>query len=954
MRVLQGENMKKCLILLLAFTFLPSLTFSQPFTSDIYGRVTREDGSILPGVAVTLTGKDRVKKTTITSSEGQFIFPKLSPGNYELKFELDGFHSLLQKGTRISAGKNVNINVQMQPSPKKKTRRIAANPQYQAGALTRFLLGNDYRRLWIEPIETEVLDLQTEAGGLKPVMRVGGQQTKGLALIGENGRAYTFRGVDKDPSAVLPPFLVGTIADRVVQDQISAAYPAGPLVAEPIMDAAGILNAKVRLVVMPDDPALGEFRSEFAGLLGTFQEYPTGVSEKYSGFANATEILSHQEMRSRLLSNPTDRTDTRAYLKARLVDVFIGDWDRHRRQWRWAKIPGKDLWQPIPEDRDQAFTRYDGLIPFFARFGLPFILNFGKRYSGINGLTYAGWDVDRYLLPDLEKSDWDAVASDLKKRLTDSVIEAAVKRLPPEYYRLDGNRLESALKSRRNHLLEVAEQFYRHLARKVDIYMTHMAEQAEIVRIDSHTTEISISLLPDEGNQTSPKPYFRRRFHRNETQEIRLYLEGGNDQVVSRGGPHRGITIRVIGFPGPYTVDDSRGGRIIVFDPTGENKVIPGPGTRLHKRQYIPPLKNPNAPWIPPRDWGHQTIPSLWFGGGSDLGVFLGGGFSTTVFGFRRHPFSSRHSIKAGYATKPKTYKFDYDGKYHLLNSEAFINLSAYASGIEILHFYGFGNETSSDQPDDFYKVLQEQYSFNPSLSLPLSVPVVLTLGPTLQYSVTNLGQQPDRLISTLVPAPLGTGHFGQLGIFADLRLDTRNRMRAASKGVFLSVGGRFFPKIWDVESPFGEIHGNASAFFSSSSFPLEPNLALRIGGKHVFGEYPFHEAAFIGGGELTASGSTVRGFRAQRFAGDSAIFGNAELRLRLAEIYLFLPGEMGVFGLSDVGRVFYEGEDSNIWHTAVGGGIWISFLKREYCLSIAVAKCDERTSFYVRAGFVF
>lgn len=946
--------MKKYLILLLAFTFLSSLSYSQYSTSDIYGKVILEDGSLLPGVSITLTGKDRVKREAITSIEGQFIFPKLSPGNYELKFELDGFETLLRKDTRISAGKNVNINVQMQPSSKKKIKRITANPQYRANSLTRILLGNDYRMLWIEPIETEVLDLQTEAGGLMPVMRVGGHQTKGLALKGKNGCAYTFRGVDKDPSVVLPPFLVGTIADRVVQDQISSANPAGPLVAEPIMDAAGILNAKVRLVVMPDDPALGEFRDEFAGLLGTFQEYPTSISKEYSGFANATEILNHQEMRSRLQSSPVDRADTRAYLKARLVDVLIGDWDRHRGQWRWAKIPGKNLWQPIPEDRDQAFTRYDGLIPFFARFGLPFILNFGKRYSGVNGLTFAAWDVDRYLLTDLEKSDWDAVASDLKKRLTDSVIKAAVKHLPPEYYRLDGNRLESALKSRRDHLLEVAEQFYYHLARKVDIYMTDMAEQARIARIDSNTTEISISLLPEEESQTSPKPYFRRRFHHNETREIRLHLVGGNDQVVSRGGPRRGITIRVIGIPSQYTVDDSRGGGIIVYDSSGENKVIPGPGTQLHKREYIPPLKNPNAPWIPPRDWGRHTIPSLWFGGGSDLGAFLGGGFSTTVFGFRRHPFSSRQNVRAGYATKPKTYRFDYQAEYHLVNSEVTINLSAYASGIEILHFFGFGNETSSDQPDDFYKVRQEQYSFNPSLSLPLTVPLYLTLGPVLQYSVTNLGKQQDRFISTLLPAPLGTGRYGQLGVFADLRLDTRNRPRAASKGVFISVGGRFFPKIWDVESPFGSIYGDASIFLSASSFPFEPTLALRVGGKHVFGEYPFHEAAFIGGGGLTASGSNVRGFRAQRFAGDSSLYGNAELRLRLTDIYLFLPGEMGVFGLGDIGRVFYEGENSNTWHTAAGGGIWLSFLKREYCLSVAVAKCDEKTSLYVRAGFVF
>jgi hypothetical protein len=947
--------MKKLFAQFLLIAFLSSPCFSQSSTSDISGKVTLEDGSSLPGVSITLTGKDTVKKTTLTSREGYFIFPGLFPGDYELKFELNGFTTLLRKEIRISTGKNLNIKVQMQPSSTQKTKRVAANKNYRAGFLRRLLLGNDYRKLWIEPIEIEVLDLQTEAGGLSPVMRVGGKQTKGLALRGEDGRAYTFRGVDKDPSAVLPPFLIGTIADRVVQDQISSAYPPGPLVAVPIMKAAGLLTMDVRLVVMPDDPALGKFRNEFAHVLGTFQEYPTPASEKYSGFGGATEILNYQEMWKLLQTHPSDRVDSRAYLRARLVDVLIGDWDRHRRQWRWARIPGKDLWQPIPEDRDQAFTRYDGLIPSVGRFGLPFILNFGKNYSGINGLTFAGWDVDRYILTDLEKSDWDAVASDLKARLTDSIIEKAVKRLPPEYYRLDSSRLETALRNRRDHLLEVAEKFYWHLARKVDIYMTEMAELAKIIRINNSTTEISISLLPAEGSQTPSKPYYRRRFHHSETGEIRLHLVGGDDKVVSRGGPLRGITIRILGAPSQYSVDDSMGGGIIVYDSTGENKVIQGPGTRLDKRVYIPPLINPNAPWIPPRDWGHHTIPALWFGGGPDLGVFLGGGFSTTVFGFRKHPYSSRQSIKAGYATTPKTFRFDYKGEYHLLNSGAFINLSARASGIEILRFYGFGNETPSVTPDDFYKVSQEQYYINPSITLPLSIPASITLGPIFQYSVTNLEQQPDRFISTLQPEPpLGTGKFGQLGVFAAFRYDARDRKRASSQGFLISFEGRYFPELWDVPSPFGSLQGDMSAFLTGSSLPLEPTLALRAGGKHVFGTYPFHEAAFIGGGGLSASGSTIRGFRAQRFAGDSALYGNAELRLRLSNIYLFLPGEIGLFGLGDIGRVFYEGENSKKWHRAIGGGIWLSFLQREYCISIALARSDERTGIYVRAGFAF
>ena len=45
-------------------------------------------------------------------------------------------------------------------------RRVAIGPQYKAGGLHRWLWGDDYRALWTKPIEVEVLDLATFAGGL--------------------------------------------------------------------------------------------------------------------------------------------------------------------------------------------------------------------------------------------------------------------------------------------------------------------------------------------------------------------------------------------------------------------------------------------------------------------------------------------------------------------------------------------------------------------------------------------------------------------------------------------------------------------------------------------------------------------------------------------------------------------------------------------------------------------
>jgi hypothetical protein len=444
------------------------------------------------------------------------------------------------------------------------------------------------------------------------------------------------------------------------------------------------------------------------------------------------------------------------------------------------------------------------------------------------------------------------------------------------------------------------------------------------------------------------EPYYKRRFYDDETQEIRLYLRGGDDFVITRGGPHKNLKIRIIGGPGDDIIDDSDGGGLQVYDAMGIPKLIPGPGSKLNDREYNPP-KVPTAPWLPPRDWGKQTISFPWISYGPDSGLFIGGGFFTQLFAFRKDPYSSRHTFRGGFAFGAKALSISYHGEFRSENSQVYTSLEARASGLEIFRFYGFGNETTSNKDDDFYKIQLRRYYLDLSFHLPLASSLSLSLGPIIKYSTTNMSQ--DNFISII--RPYGAGKFGQIGVHGRLSFDTRNNKSAATHGTHIFLDGKYFPALWDVESDFGYIRIESSIFLTGSSIPLQPTLALRAGGEHVFGKYPFHEAAFIGGGGLAHSGSTVRGFFAQRFAGDSAVYGNAELRIRLSDIYLLLPGEMGLFVLGDIGRVYIGGENSKKWHRAFGGGVWISFLDRKNTLSIALANSDERLGIYVTGGFL-
>ncbi|HEV8255023.1 MAG TPA: hypothetical protein VGQ78_09715 [Vicinamibacteria bacterium] len=810
------------------------------------------------------------------------------------------------------------------------TETVVAGPQYRASGFHRFLFGDDYRDLWTTPIAVERLDLRSFAGGLKPVRRVGGQETKGLALHGADGRDYTFRSIDKDPGGVLPPDLQDTIAERIVRDQIAASHPAAPVVADRLLEAAGVLHSEHRLVVMPDDPALGEFRPVFAGLVGTIEVYPRPVSPENPGFAGATRILNHKDMYELLQASPADRVDARAFLTARLMDVLMGDWDRHRDQWRWAKIPGREGWQPIPEDRDMAFARFDGVVLALGRGRQPRFVEFRREYPSIVGLTWNGWEQDRQLLAELERPVWEETAAALKGRITDAVVDEAVRRMPAEYYRLNGARLAAALKSRRDQLPAEAMRFYRLLAAKVEVHGTDQAETVTAERLPGGDLDVRI------------EPYFHRRFRRGETREVRLYLHGGEDRVSTRGrgGP---IRLRVIGGDGNDVVDDSAGGHTRISDSSGQNRVITGPGTRLDTRPYVPPPPNPRAPWIPPRDWGHRILFAPWLGGGPEVGAFLGGGLQIDRYGFRQHPYASHQLIRAGYATAAKAFRVEYEGEFRRANRDLVSSLSARASGIDVLRFYGFGNETSSSGPDSFFRVKQQQYAVFPALSFPLGGPVRLSLGPTVKYADTKL--ESGRFITSA--RPYGVGTFGEAGATARLRVDTRDVPAAARHGALFETTGTFYPAVWDVKSAFGELHADTAGYLSAGG-ALQPTLALRAGGKRVWGTYPFHEAAFVGGG------NSVRGFRAQRFAGDSAAWGNAELRLFLTKFFLVLPGELGVFGLGDGGRVWLAGESSDRWHTAVGGGVWFAFLNRANTVTVTVARSDERTGVYVRGGFAF
>src|SRR5437899_3756322 len=439
------------------------------------------------------------------------------------------------------------------PSPAVR-QTVVAGAHYRAGWLHRLLLGAHYRDLWTTPIEVDVLDLSRFAGGVTPQSCGGRRQTKSLRLHGADGREYVVRSVDKDPTLALPPELRATFARDLIQDQISSAHPGGPLVVAPLLDAAGVLHAGPGVVRLPDDPRLAGFDCVRPGFrLGMIEERPTEPPDNDVGFAGAVELAGTKKLFEHLENSSRHRIDSRAFLAARLMDVLIGDWDRHQDQWRWARFDsaGVHWWRPIPRDRDQAFARLDGVLVWLTGFYWPQLIGFGDDYPSIWRLPFAGSVPDRRLLVDLERPVWDSVAKVLQARLPDSVIEAAVRRLPPAYYAKNGAALSRALRRRRGHLLQITDRYYALLAGVVEIHATDEADVAEVERLAGG--RVTVRLSPRPGGE----PYYRRRFDRRETEEVRLFLHGGDDRLVVRGSDGSGPLVRVVAGGGDAALVDS-------------------------------------------------------------------------------------------------------------------------------------------------------------------------------------------------------------------------------------------------------------------------------------------------------------------------------------------------------------------------------------------------------------
>lgn len=844
---------------------------------------------------------------------------------------------------------------------------VIPGPEYEAGKLHRLIFGDHWRDLWTEPVKVPVLDLDNFAGGLKPYEIGGGLQTLSLKFYGADGQRWKFRSINKDPSKLLPEEFHKTFVESVLHDQTSSANPFAAIVASELLNAVGIMQAVPEMYVMPDDPKLGEYRDIFACMLGTIEVHPDEAGQYGKGFVDTEKIKGTFKLLEDLEEKRNDKVDPVEFLKARLMDVLIGDWDRHADQWRWAKFEeGRwDWWRPIPRDRDQAFAKYDGLGPKVFEYLVPQLTSFNYDYPDIEDLTWNGRHIDKRFLTELSKVRWDSVTVFIQNKITDSVIVSAVKKLPEEHFKIGGKELINKLMHRRDKLSDISQMYYKLVNKVAYVYGTHKEDFILVDRIDDSLTSVEIYEYEDEWDVYHGVPYFSKVFENDITKEIRIYMLDDADKAVVKGSVNCSPLVRIIGGKGKDIFIDSskvRGYFLTVTPiPDSENKtffyddedntiVYEGAGTKYDNSIFEERTEDIVEKFEPSQiSYGHNWLVLPLGGYSTENGIKLGASLNLFSYDFRKAPYEYRQQVNFLYASKPNSYSIEYVGKFPNLVRNIDFDLRAAKSELDFTRYYGFGNEAPFDeelQDNDYYRLEQEYITIHPQVKIHLNGKTSLLLGAFYEFHESYLNS--PSLLNMFRYSDFGTGAIHSFGLNAGFRIDKRDNIIMPRKGFLFELKGRYYFPGADIEDDYFK-SGFDIRTYSSFKLFSQSTLMLRAGGGKVMGgKYPFYDAVFLGGE------NNLRGFSSERFSGDASIFTQAVLRSNLTELKIIIKGKFGIDLFAETGRVFTENSNSKKWHNSIGGGFWISYLEDTLIVSLSAAFAPDEKNFYLDTATAF
>ncbi|MGZ8558945.1 MAG: BamA/TamA family outer membrane protein [Chitinophagaceae bacterium] len=793
---------------------------------------------------------------------------------------------------------------------------VQVHPSYnKTGKLRRIFFGENYRKEWAAATKLPVIRLSKIHGGLIPLQRGGGMQSKSLRLADKKGREWIIRSVEKSPDALLPEGFRQTFARDLLDDATSAQHPFSALVVPPIANSAGLPYASPVIGVIAPDKNLDLHERTFSNMVVLMEERePLGTSDNTA------------KMKKELLQDNDNSIDAKEFLNARMLDMLLGDWDRHEDQWRWKdNSKGKNKkYTGVPRDRDQVFHLTQGIIPRFASsdYILPTLRNFDYDIEDVKWVLFKTRFVNAYPEFQISHDAWKKQAEQFKQAITDSVLETALKRLPQTAYDLRHDVLFKKLKSRRDKIPSAMDKYYRFIQKIADIQTSNKNEWVQITDAPNGGLNIRISKLNKEAEVK--EELMNKTYDPALTKEIRLYIRNGHDSVVLNNKAS-GIKLRIIGGNDKkyYQIISSKN-QVNIYDKQN-GSTFDGDTSQIKKHISNDSMHTVFVPVNLYNVWMPLTLIGL----NLDDGFILGTGFKfIKQEGFRKFPYVATHQLLAAYSFSTGAYRIRYNGEWIQALGKADFILQAVANAPNnTINFFGRGNETVFNKTGDyksFYRTRFSTYQFHPAFRWRYNNASAISIGPSLYYYAFDEDENDGRfitntsLIGSYDSSTIEKDKF-HLGIAMHYTRDTRNNKIVTQWGSLINIRLQVYEGIGKYAKSFAQLIPEI-ALYKSLAKRSSLVLAERIGGVVGFGQAAFYQSAFIGGHE------NLYGYRQYRFAGRHSVYNNLELRIKLADIASYIvPGQFGITGFWDIGRVWEKNDSSGKWHNGTGAGIYFA-----------------------------
>jgi hypothetical protein len=826
--------------------------------------------------------------------------------------------------------------------------KIAVEPDYNKVSKTHeFFLGENYRKLWAAPVKLPMFHISTEKGGLKILQRGGGKQTKSLRLQDSTGQQWVLRTLQKYPEYGLPANLRPTVAKDILQDQVSAAHPFSALTVPPLAEALGVPHSNPRIVYLADEPALGEYRKEFANNVFLFEEREP---------LDADKTYNTEKAQRKLQDDNDNRVDEKTVLRARLLDMLLGDWDRHEDQWRWEKIDGKheNVYEPVPRDRDQVYYKTTGLFPWIVshQWLKSKFQGYSNAIRDINGWNFNARYFDRYFLNQLSEDDWKEQIVYVQSKLTDEVIGKAIRLMPDTIYQLSGKEITDKMIARRNTLAQQALEYYRFISKEVEIPASDKMDKFTINNQPDGNLTVTVNKIKKGGS--IDKIAYQRTFKPDVTKEVRLYGFDGDDVFSVTGTKASPITVRMLGGGGvdSFYVDKDlhNKGRLYVYDRSDQKNVLPLSSQAKIKTSTDTTVNNYDKTSFK----FDRFEPIILANYSNDIGVLLIAGFSFEKQGFRKEPYAFRQEFLTNYSLARKSFLFTYTAQWKKLISNNDLGINLMSRGPNNLsNFFGEGNNTAfvnqGSKQISYYRNRYDYITGDVSLYHTYGK-LRLSAGVAGQFYNSESADNPNRFLTDynqLNPTEHVFDTRVYAGLLANAQLDTRNKKTLATKGIYWNTTLSGFKGINQSNSTYGQILSEFSFYWNPDKDSVLV-IANRVGVGTTIGDAAYFQQLKLGGAQ------NFRGFHTNRFTGKTIAYNNLELRLKVLDFNSYLlPGTLGLIGFNDVGRVWVPGESSDVWHDGYGGGIYL--LPAQLILIEGVVGFSKEGALpYISIGFRF